>query len=525
MPKIRGYWAMMWGALLLSGLWSGSAVASHKPLAHAEDRLAEAIRNPEFMLQHWIDLPVADTETGQSAQKLSLRDAILLALRYNPNIQSAELDRIIQRYQLRLAENAFELQYALAGSANFNQDHFQGVGRQQSKSALATPELRLNGSLGTRLSLTMDNQVDTYDNYHPMLNFSLTQPLLRGFGREVNLASLADSRDNEQYNQLALHQSVADQITNVINAYYSLVQSLNTYHIQQKQLAEAQKTYADNRKKIKAGQLESSANIQQSYQIESLSLAVEQAQNDYHNAQQNLLQSIGLDPQSRIRIEQQLTERPMTIPNLPDAIAIGLKNNLQYQAQLLALRADRRALLVAQNEQRWQLDVSANIHSGLTTDVTTNMSGLRGIYNGRNISQSARINLTIPLNDVAQKNKLISAKVRLEKNRIQLLASKRALMTNITNHVHTIHSLAKRYQLAQKQVKLAIQSYELEKKKQQAGIASSLDVNNTQNQLIQAQNGLISAKIAWLNQIAALERLLGTTLARWQIHLRFGDKT
>ncbi|CZR28408.1 type I secretion outer membrane protein%2C TolC family [Legionella pneumophila] len=110
----------------------------------------------------------------------------------------------------------------------------------------------------------------------------------------------------------------------------------------------------------------------------------------------------------------------------------------------------------------------------------------------------------------------------MEKDKINLIAAKRALITSVTNTINNIQSLAKRYELAQKQVKLAEQSYALEKKKQQAGISSALDVNNTQNQLIQAQSGLIGAKIAYLNQLSALQRILGTTLDYWQIKLRYG---
>ncbi|WP_347252070.1 TolC family protein, partial [Legionella sp.] len=109
-----------------------------------------------------------------------------------------------------------------------------------------------------------------------------------------------------------------------------------------------------------------------------------------------------------------------------------------------------------------------------------------------------------------------------EKDRLNLIAMKRSLETTITNTINNIESLAKRYQLAEKQVALAEKSYELEKKKQQAGIASALDVNNTQNQLIQAQMGLIGAKIAYLNQLSALDRILGKTLDHWQIKLRYG---
>ena len=69
----------------------------------ANERLKCAIQQPEFMLKNWVALPTAPRPTVKKQHHLTLEDAILLALRYNPNIQNAELDRIIQRYQLRLA--------------------------------------------------------------------------------------------------------------------------------------------------------------------------------------------------------------------------------------------------------------------------------------------------------------------------------------------------------------------------------------------------------------------------------------
>jgi outer membrane protein TolC len=189
----------------------------------------------------------------------------------------------------------------------------------------------------------------------------------------------------------------------------------------------------------------------------------------------------------------------------------------------MALNADERAYAVAKNQQLWQLDASANVQSGVSADVVgVNGSGLRGIYSGNDVTQTARLTLTIPLHDLNRRSQLINAKLRLEKDKINIVAAKRALITHLTNTIYTIQSLAKRYQLAQKQVGLAQQSYALQKKRQQAGIATALDVNNTQNQLIQAQAGLIGAKIAYLNQLSALQRTLGTTLDYWQIKLRYG---
>ncbi|MDI9818976.1 MULTISPECIES: TolC family protein [unclassified Legionella] len=490
-------------------------------VSEAAGRLQQAIKDPEYMLYGWVDLPIAPGAVPKKPQQLTLREAILLALRYNANIQNAELDRIIQRYQLRLAHNEFELQYALAGSAVAERSRFSGIGRASNTSVLATPEIDYKTKWGSQISLNLDNNVSNYNSYTPVLNFSITQPLLRGFGQEVNEAGLLDAIDNEWLNKLNLQQSVIDQVTQVIVTYRALILSGNNLQTQRLQLKEAQKTFETNEKKIEAGQLEPTANIQQSYQIESLSLMVEQAENDFKTTAQTLLQTIGLDPKMRLSVPSDVVVDSIVVPDLKESIDIAFNHNSQYLAQKMALRADERAYKVAKNQQLWQLDVGANVQSGKVIDID-GTNGLRNIYSGRNLTESARLTLTIPINDIGRRNQLIAAKVRLEKDRLNLIAVKRALETEITNIIYTIESLAKRYQLAQKQVKLAAQSYSLEKKKLEAGIASALDVNNTQNQLIQAQIGLISAKIAYLNQLSALQRLLGTTLDYWQIKLRYG---
>ncbi len=485
-------------------------------------RLRKAMSNPEFMLHNWIELPTSPNAKKKKIYKLSLREAILLALRYNPNIQNAELDRIVQYYQLRLANNEFELQYALGASGTIQKSTYNGVGSDTSRSIIASPELNLKTKLGTQGSLSIDNNVGANNNYNPVLNLTVTQPLLRGFGRSANEAALLDAQDNEWLNKLNLQQSVVDQITQVITTYRTLILSANNLKNQRSQLKESQKSYEINKKRIKAGQLEPSGTIQHSYQIESLNLLVEQGENEFNMAAQDLLQSIGLDPEMHLSVPSDVTLKETTVPNLQESIELALNHNVQYLAQKMALRADERAYTVAKNQQLWQLDVSGTVQSGTVNDVTGINGGLQGIYNGNNTTEAARLTLTVPLHDLNRRSQLINAKIRLEKDRINLLAAKRALITNVTNTIRTIESVAKRYVLAQKQVQLAEQSYALEKKKLQAGISTALDVNNTQNQLLQAQSGLIGAKIAYLNQLSSLQRLLGTTLDYWDIKLRYG---
>lgn len=507
-----------------SGLYRWVNVPEEEALhvSAAKKRLILAIKNPEFMLDNWIELPTSPKASTQKKLHLTLREAILLALRYNPNIQNAALDRVVQRYQLRLAHNEFELQYALGGTAATENSRYSQVGNTVTNSYVATPEFDLKTKLGSQVGLTMENPTMAQGNYNPLLNLSFNQPLLRGFGKGINEANLRNAIDSDYLNKLNLKQAVIDQVTQVVIAYRALVLSGNNLQNQRHQLHEARNFYSINEKKIAAGQLEPTANIQQSYQIESLQLLVEQAVSSFTTAALDLLQAIGLDPDMALAVPSDIVLPELQVPNLQQSIDQAFLHNTSFQALKMSLRADERAYTVAQNQQLWQLDVSANVQAGTITGVDGTKTGLLSIYNGNNLTESAGVRLTIPLHDISRRQQLINAKVRLEKDRLSLIAAKRALITTIKNTINSITSQAKRYELARRQVRLAAKSYSLEKRKQAAGIASALEVTYTQNQLIQAQIGLINAKIAYLNQITALERLLGTTLDDWNIHLRYG---
>lgn len=500
--------------------WASKPETAKENFITADERLNTAIKNPEFLLDCWVELPSAPVARKKQIHNLSLKDAILLALRYNPNIQDAELDRIIQRYQLRVAQSEYEMQFALAGTALIQNTHFSGVGDATNKSAILTPEIFLKNRLGGKFSLNMNNQLAEYGNYDPLVTANFNQPLLRGFGK-VSEFGLLNAIDHENLNKCILRQKVMDQITDVITAYQALILSGNNLNSQKQQLSEAKKAFKANKQKIKAGTIEPTANIQQAYQLESLKIMVEQASNEFAISTQKLLQTIGLSTNLRLAVPNDISLKKIVIPNLEESIEKGLKNNTDYLALNLNVLAAKRAYMAAKNEQLWQLDFNANFQTGITNDVKGNNHGISSIYDGQNIIKAAGITLSIPIHDIKRKNVLISAKVQLEKENLRLNTFKQQLIAHITNTVSSIESYAKRYELAKRQVRMALRSYDLEKKKQDAGLVSSLEVNNTQNQLLVAQAGLIGAKIAYLNQLANLHRILGTTLDEWQITLRY----
>lgn len=489
-------------------------------VTQAYERLQRAILNPEYMLDNWIGLPIAPDDVKAKPFKLTMREAILLALRYNPDIQSEELNRITQRYQLRQAEFALELQYALTGNANFQKSTSAGIHSPGTQSYLLTPKLSLKTKWGTEYSLKIDNNYANGNTYNPVINFNIKQPLLRNFGPTVNEQNLLDAIDNEVSNKLNLKQRIIDQVTSVITTYRSVVQAGNTLKNTRRQLIEAIKLYDENKLKIKAGVLERTGNTQQAFQVEDLKLRVVESENSFKNAAVDLLQAIGLDPNMNIQVPSDTVLDNIFEPKLQATIDYALAHNTNYLTQQINMRRLERAYRVALNQQLWSLDFRGDMTTG-TESGTGFDSHVSSLVNGRDVNKSINLQLTVPLNDVDLKARLIQAKVELENAKVKLIATKRRLIAQIRSSIYNIQALANAYQLAKKRVDLAQESFDIEVKRKNAGIASSLDVSNTQNQLLNAEIGLINAKINYLNQLALLEQTLATTLDKWNIKLSY----
>jgi len=179
----------------------------------------------------------------------------------------------------------------------------------------------------------------------------------------------------------------------------------------------------------------------------------------------------------------------------------------QYQGALLSLDNHQRALMVEKDAQRWKLDLTAN---------TTFRGNNSGPFLTNN-AQSVGLSLTIPINDLPRQERVLAAKVNLDKTEINLSRIRRELISNVTNLRTQIQHRISQINYSRQAVKLALRSYKIEIIKQRAGRSTALVVAQTQNRLINTKISLISSKIAYLNAMAQLQQKTGTTLEVWGI--------
>ncbi len=453
---------------------------------------------PPLPLPLKLDLP---------AQKLTLHEAIVLALRNNPNVQSGEIQRISDKFALEVAHNQFEPQYAFTASGTFSEGNRPAY--------TVTPAVTLTTPIGTQLAATYNNTFVGSTGYSTTL--TATQPLLRGFGPAVTLAPLRLAYYAEYNARLNLKNTVMTTVTQVIQNYYALVQAYNNLTVDLLALDESKKLLQQYKTQIKAGRIAPAEIVQQQSQVASQELSITQAKNAVSQAYQQLMLTIGLDPDSNLEIDQNIKIPALIAPSLEQSVQLTLDNNVQYQQAIFSLKSAQVNLLQQQDQQKWLLNLVASKtfnNNGSTTITTPGGATVTTAGTG-----SVSLNLTVPINDMNRQQGLVNAQVQLEQQKIQLAETKRELRIDVIDAIQNLTFQQQQIIQAQQAVDYAQRSLNVEKIKLSYGRSTVFTVTQLQNTLINAQISLISQEISYINTLATFEQLIGVTLDKYGLKI------
>lgn len=426
--------------------------------------------------------------------KMTLQDAITLSMRNNPGVQSAKLQRTIDKFSLLVAEREFMPQFTLAFRADWNSDSTQHY--------RAAPAMSYKTPIGTEFSVDADSGF--VGNRAVGTTVSVRQPLLRGFSPKVVLANYEDAKDNEKINKLNLKNKLIFTLTSVIQAYHQLVQDYNTLEIDQLALDDSLQTIKNTEMKIKAGKAAATELTQQQAQFANQQLSITRDKNTIERDKQALLILLGLDPYADLEIDRKIQIEGFSPPGEQKSIELAMANNVEYQEALISLKQRERQLIVQKNNQWWRLDAVATAAYSFDQELLSNQN-----------SKEFRLELDIPVDDKSRKQGLINAKIGLEQFNIAFADQKRRLVTDVINAVRDLKAQREQISLAQNGVHYSEKSLEIAQKKFKHGRTTMFEITSLRQTLTQNRLSLIGQQINYLNTLAQFEQSLGISLDRW----------
>jgi outer membrane protein TolC len=207
---------------------------------------------------------------GMGELHLSLREAVLLAVKNNLDIAIAGYNPRIKVEDIVIAKAVFDPTFSLTLDANRT---VSPTATTLAGATVNTVENRdVNASLvqklpfGASYTLSMtNNRFDTNSkfaqpangginpSYKSFVTLSITQDLLKNFGVDVNMAPIKIARNNQAISVTQLRQQANQVITDVHNAYWSLVFAIENLEVQNRSLRLARELEELNKARVRAG--------------------------------------------------------------------------------------------------------------------------------------------------------------------------------------------------------------------------------------------------------------------------------
>ena len=460
-----------------------------------------------------------------SEKPLTLADCIAMAVRENRIIRNAYLDRVVQKYDLRVAEDKFSPTFTITPSINSTGttptlgSKGTSVASNVSTTSGATANINEKLPTGATLALAGNYTATSTESVSPTRsygwNVTLTQPLLKGGGLDVNLASVRQAQRAEQNNILSLKSTLINNLNTVITAYRSYVQAIKSLEIARQSLERSRELVATNRELIAAGRMAAIEIVQSEADVANREYSLLSAENQIDAARLALTRAIDIDKNSRINPLPE-TDIPPVPYTLEQARQMALENRPDYQQLLLGYEDSKMQLMLARNNTLWDLSLSGKYSENYSRASTPGPLTSSGTW-------QAGLTLTIPLDNLyrtySERREAIAAEIGLKKFENDLARQRENIGIEVQDALRNVEMNYRQIKLATLSRTLSEKKVEIETEKLKAGRSTNFQLVSYQNDLVNAQNNELTAITTYLNALTSLENALGITLDRWGVTL------
>lgn len=487
------------------------------------------------------------------AMELSLSEAIELAVRHNLQAQVSRYNMDSTFEGIKAARAPFDPQITFNLPSQFQRStrlttrQIEGAESLTSENVGGGASFRDTLEWGTTYTASWDasrsQTNDEFSTFNPVLSsglrFSLSQPLLNGFG-DVNRTGIRVAQNSYEGSREQFRGQLQNIVLQVYQAYWSLVGQIRSVEVQQEAVDLAEQQLRRNQTQIEIGTLAPIDAVQAQQTAESARLQLIQAQNALLNAQDQLKQLLNIEAVHDAGWDVTIvpTDEPATTAepiDLEQAIATALDNDPGLRQQRLAVQNARLNLNAARNNLLPQLNANANlslsgtggtriIRGDLGGGVTEVIEGgfidaLDQLISGDFNTWSFGLTMQLPLHNWSAEASHARASIGERQSLRQLDTQQQQVVFQVRTAVRNVENGARAIATAQLNTQFAEQQLDAERRKFEVGTSTNFEVLQFQRQLssarLQELNAIIQFNVAraqFLQATGTLLETLGVTI-------------
>jgi outer membrane protein TolC len=466
-----------------------------------------------------------------ASMTLSIEECRLSALQNNLDLAVELFNPTIARAQVTQEEAAFEAVFN--GSATYSQNKLPAAGGVPSFTQTnLNPDFNVGIPLQTGGTIKLDapyqyasgtyvsQALSSFYTFTP--NISISQPLLRGFGFDVNANSIRIAFYQYQQSQARTKLEVIRVLAETDRAYWHLYASRKLLAVRQQQLELAVKQFERAKRQAKVGMVAAvdivraeSGVADQEEQIIIAANTVRQRERDL----KRILNRADLSMDAPTQIVLGNDPNPVEIHLDPSrVVSAALAQRMELLDVELQIVAETANVRFARNQLLPLLAVQyAYAHNGYSNSIHETFDQ---VWNRDLEGHTVGLTLQFPIGNEAAKSQLRQAMLR----RLQQLATKQQRQAQICQEVFdttdTLNTDWQRILAAHKRAVLAQRVMEVESHQFDIGLRTSTEVLDAQAKFADAQASEIAAitdyQIAQVDLAVATGTVLGAAHVRWE---------
>ncbi|BCR04692.1 hypothetical protein DESUT3_17610 [Desulfuromonas versatilis] len=455
-----------------------------------------------------------------AAQTVNLREAERIALERNLSLQG-------QAYDTRASEALVRKGYGIYDPlASFS--FVEGEQRDQSNSqffsgATGAEFRQFDFSLtqklptGADLTLSFNNQRNRIftppkppinPSYDSELRLSLTQPLLRDFGRTVTEQGILFAVKDREISLQDLRDQAFQLLVGVRDAYFNVLRYRDNLEYRRTSVELAATVLEENRLRVKAGVLPPVEELEAEVGLRTRERELLDAEREYRDALDTLAVLVNAGG------ELQVAEETLGVPAVQTDEREGFLSALEKRPDLQrrVREIERLALQkkIARNQTLPALDLVAGYaQKGLGEDYSDDMDML--------ITEDLRdweigMIVTYPLGNREARNEYRRTDLQLKGSRARLGQLREEVRAEIRSAIRLLEVNSKKIEVARRGRELAEEKLRMLIKRKEVGLATTREVLEGEEDLALARTDQIAALADYNQAITEYLRVTGTLL-------------
>lgn len=434
---------------------------------------------------------------------LTLEQAINLALKENRSIQSAEDNLTGTGYSLAVAKSDFELKIVpdISAGLSGSDSNTETENKQTFDVALVR-----KFAVGTTASVT-PGTTRSDDNFASKTDVQLSQPLLRGLGRDVNLSKIYAGEFSVRSANRRIYLTKVNIVLSTVATAYQIIRQRKELQLNKAAVKRLQGHVAAAKAKEKIG-------LTSQMDVYRANIQLKQAENSLNTTEETLGDTIdslkiilGISLDQKINIQAPLEYSLLDIDDEDQMLKLALKNRIEIEQSKDTLDEAERLSKTAKHNTLPKLDLVLN-YSRFGNSEPGFIDSTDMDNNSWSIGLASSTDLWRTAEKVAFRQSLLSIKEAERSCSLQIDEVKK----QTKSAVRSLKRAKKRIDIQKEQIKQAESKLELAKVKFKRGLANNFDMIEAEEQLLRARTGLISAVTEYIVGIYRLKAALGTLI-------------